>query len=266
VSGSFDPRSPNIARVYSTLTGGKDNFECDRGAASKIAGISPDVPLIAAENKQFAVRATRWLAQQGITQFLDLGCGMPVDPNTHETAREVNPDARVAYADRDLIAISHMSAFARPGSGIAVALADVCDLGAVRAELADAVDFGRPVGVLMCALLHFYPPAEARELVREYAAVLAPGSYLAVSVVGCEGKVASRFARVYSAAIAPIYTYSAADAASLLSSLELVPPGVAPHTVWRPGWAEKPTGAPRDLWGHVAIARVARRPRPTCWF
>lgn len=257
MSGSFDPRSPNIARVYGTLVGGKDNFESDRSAASEIAAISPDVPLIAAENKQFAVRATRWLAQQGITQFLDLGCGMPVTPNTHETAWEVNPDARVAYVDRDPVAVCHMSTVGGLDRGVVAARADVRDLAAVRASLADAVDFTRPVAVLMCALLHFYPPAEAREIVRGYVAVLVPGSYLAVSVVGSEGKAADRFARAYSAAIAPIYGYSAADAASLFSSLELVPPGVAPHTVWRPGWGEKPAGPCRDLWGHVAIARVA---------
>lgn len=245
-----------MARVYDTLIGGKDNYEPDRGAAAELAEITPHVALVAGENKQFAVDTVRWLADQGVTQFLDLGCGMPVAPNTHETAQAATPGARVAYVDIDPIAVGHMGTFARPGSGVISVQSDVSDSAATRAAVAEVIDFTKPVGVLMCALLHFYDADGARALIAAYTADLAPGSYLAASVIGSEGSLADRFVRAYSAAIAPVYAYSAAEVASLFSSFELVPPGVTSPGAWQPGLTEVPTAPVRDFGGHVAVARV----------
>jgi hypothetical protein len=101
--------------------------------------------------------------------------------------------------------------------------------------VADAIDFTRPVAVLMCVLLHFYEVGAAREIIAGHAAGLAPGSYLAVTAVGTGGEVTDRSIRAYSAAVAPIYPHSGADLAAVLGSLELGPPGVAPADTWRPG-------------------------------
>ncbi len=47
------------------------------------------------------------------------------------------------------------------------------------------LDFTRPVGVLMIAVLHFVPDAdEPAEIIREHPDATAPGSYLAVSHAG----------------------------------------------------------------------------------
>ena len=256
VSG-FDPKSPNVARVYDALVGGKDNFEPDRGAVAILAEIAPQITELAAENRQFQARAVTWLANQGITQFLDLGCGMPAEPNTHETAQEANPDARVAYVDIDPVAANHMTTFVRPGSGVTAVRADASDPAGVRAALDGALDFTQPVAVLMGALLHFYPAPAAREIVTGTTGDLAPGSYLTLSVIAAEGKVMDRLIPAYSAAIAPLYPYTEDETAGLLDGLDLVPPGIAPHDTWRPGWAEAPPPkADRDFFGHVAVARV----------
>ena len=90
----FDPKSPNMARVYDAMLGGKDNLTPDRSMASELAEITPYLRDIAAGNRLFQARAVSWLASQGITQFIDLGCGMPSAPNTHETAQEASPGAR----------------------------------------------------------------------------------------------------------------------------------------------------------------------------
>lgn len=245
-----------MARVYETLIGGKDDSEPDRHAASELASISPDVSLVYRENKQFATGAAAWLAGQGITQFLDLGCGMPAAPNTHETVQRLNPDARVAYVDLDPVAVGHMSTFARPGSGVAAAVADAADPGAVRAAVAGAIDFTRPVALLMCALVHFYEPGAARDIVAGNAAGLAPGSYLAVSSLRPGGEATEQFVRAYSDAVAPVHPYSSDDLAGLLRSLELVPPGVAPLETWRPDWPAVPASGSREVGGYGALARV----------
>ena len=47
-------------------------------------------------------RAVRYLAEEvGITQFLDIGSGLPGVGNVHEVAQEVNPAASAVYAAKE---------------------------------------------------------------------------------------------------------------------------------------------------------------------
>ena len=91
----FDPTTPSIARVYDYLLDGKDNFAVDREVAERLMAVAPLTVEVTRENRQFLARAVTWAANRGITQFIDLGCGMPTAPNTHETARAIAPGARV---------------------------------------------------------------------------------------------------------------------------------------------------------------------------
>ncbi|MCW2938008.1 MAG: hypothetical protein JWN00_993, partial [Actinomycetia bacterium] len=85
----FDPTVPSIARVYDYLLDGKDNFAVDREVAQKLLAVAPTAAEVRWENRQFLARAATWAAESGIRQFIDLGCGMPTAPNTHQSARAV---------------------------------------------------------------------------------------------------------------------------------------------------------------------------------
>lgn len=93
---TFDPRVPSIARVYDFLLGGKDNFAADRAVAHKLLAVYPPIIETVPESRRFAERAVTWVAGQGITQFIDLGAGLPTAPNTHVTAQTASPAAAVA--------------------------------------------------------------------------------------------------------------------------------------------------------------------------
>ena len=95
----FDPNTPSIARVYDYFVGGKDNFAADRELGERLIEALPDLLPSTVENKEFLARTVTWAASQGIRQFIDVGCGMPTAPTTGDVAREVHPDARVAYID-----------------------------------------------------------------------------------------------------------------------------------------------------------------------
>jgi hypothetical protein len=90
---------PHPARIYDYWLGGKDNFAIDRDAAEHALGLVPEMLDYARGNRQFMARATRFLCDAGIRQFLDLGAGLPTSPNVHEIARQTAPDARVVYVD-----------------------------------------------------------------------------------------------------------------------------------------------------------------------
>src|SRR5258708_19704963 len=106
----FDASTPSIARVYDYLLNGKDNFAADREVAEKLLAVAPLTADVTRENRQFLARAVTWAANQGISQVIDLGCGMPTVPNTHETAQATTPAARVPYLYNTPVVLPHRTA------------------------------------------------------------------------------------------------------------------------------------------------------------
>ena len=155
----FDPTTPSIARVYDYLLDGKDNFAVDREVAERLKAVAPLAVEVTRENRQFLARAVTWAANRGITQFIDLGCGMPTAPNTHETARAISPGARVAYLDNDAVVLSHLRALAAKGNpGVTVVDGDVSEVATVLDAVAAGIDLSAPTCLLMGFLLHFFSP------------------------------------------------------------------------------------------------------------
>jgi O-methyltransferase involved in polyketide biosynthesis len=253
----FDPSRPSIARVYDYLLGGRDNFAADRELAQRLIEVFPPIPAIVRENKQFLNRAVTWLAGEGIGQFIDVGCGLPTTPSTHGVARAVNPDARVAYVDTDPIVLSHLRGLpAREQAGLTIVDGDVREVDKVLGGVSAGLDLTAPACLIMAALLHFFPVEAGRELVAGYAAALAPGSYVALTMGLADGPAADRFFDLYSKGPASLYKHSADDFASFFGDLPLLPPGVADARTWRPG---RPTvSAPPKREGEmiVGIAQV----------
>jgi hypothetical protein len=97
----IDISKPSVARVYDAVLGGKDNFAADRAVAAEAQEAFPDGGKAAHVNRALLGRAVRHMAGQGVTQFIDLGSGLPTVRNTHEIAQAVSPDARVVYVDND---------------------------------------------------------------------------------------------------------------------------------------------------------------------
>ena len=253
----FDPNTPSIARVYDYLIGGKDNFASDRELAEQLIASCPILPELGRENRQFLSRAVTWAANQGISQFVDLGCGMPTEPNTHESASAIIAGARVVYVDTDPVVITHLrERVAKGRQGITVVDGDTTDVGAILGEVRRGVDLSAPVCLVMGALLHFYSPQAARDLVAGYVASLAPGSCLVLSIGRGDGEEADRAFGTYSEGVARSYNHSVEDFASFFGSLELVPPGVVVARRWRPGWEETITLLPQARHAIVGVARV----------
>ncbi|GHF28385.1 hypothetical protein GCM10017776_53750 [Streptomyces griseoluteus] len=83
----IDTSKPHPARVYDWLLGGKDNYPVDQQVGETLPEQSRRS---AARNREFMHRAAAWLAARGIDQFLDIGTGIPTEPNLHQSdpARE----------------------------------------------------------------------------------------------------------------------------------------------------------------------------------
>lgn len=85
------------------------------------------------DNRAFITRAVAWAARQGITQFLDLGSGLPTSPSVHEAVREVNPGGQTCYVDNDAVAVLHIRALMSKEAGVAAAAQDLASPAAVLA-------------------------------------------------------------------------------------------------------------------------------------
>ena len=257
IVADFDPTTPSIARVYDYLLNGKDNFAADREVAERLLAVAPLAAEVTRENRQFLARAVAWTARQGIRQFIDLGCGMPTAPNAHKTARAIAEGARVAYVDNDAVVLSHLRALAAKGDpGVTVVDGDVRETAAIMDAVAADIDLSAPTCLLMGFMLHFFPPGAGRDLVAQYAAALAPGSYVVLSAGRGDSDAADQGFGAYSAAAAQVYNHSVAEFTSFFGSMELVPPGVVDAREWRPDWEQAVRLPPRDGQAIVGVGRV----------
>ena len=238
VPDEVDWHKPSPARVYDVHLGGAHNFAVDRAVAREVAAVMPELPMLLRANRSFLRRAVQHLVRQGITQFLDLGSGIPTVGNVHDAAQGIDPACRVVYVDVDPIAVAH-SRRLLAGNRNAVAIGgDLCDSATILAQLGDVLDFSEPIAVLMVAVLHFVAD-EARpdRIVREYMNSTVPGSYLVLShgtrpdVTDDSVEAATE---LYSQAVEQFHLRTAAEITRLFGDLELVEPGVVPVALWRP--------------------------------
>ena len=258
MTSGLDTTLPNMARVYNYWLGGKDNFPADRAEADLLLGIYPPLRDLVRENRAFVTRAVAWAAGQGISQFLDLGAGLPASPAVHQAARAVQPAARVAYVDNDPVVLAHARALLA-GEGVTAVAADLRDPAAVLADkaLRAVIDPAQPAGVILGAVLHFLDAGTARTVAGGYAELIAPGSYLIISVARNDDEMlGKRLTQQYTAAT--WYNHSAEDVTSFFAGLELAGPGVTEAQTWR-AWLTEPRLCRRD--GHV-LAGVARTAAP----
>jgi SAM-dependent methyltransferase len=229
----FDPTTPSVARVYDYVLGGKDNYAADRDVADRLLTIVPLIAVMAVENRQFLSRAAIWAANQGISQFIDLGCGLPTTPNTHQSVQAITRNARVTYVDNDPVVIRHLQVlFAHGNPDVSVLDADVSDADAVLEGVRANLDLSAPACLIIGYLLHFYPADAARDLVSKYAAALAPGSCVVLSVLHYDGAAADEGLRTYSSEVTTMYMHTLAEITSFFGSLDLVPPGVVDARQW----------------------------------
>jgi hypothetical protein len=254
----FDPHVAHPARVYAYWLGGKDYGPPDRQAAEEVIEHRPQVVAGAQANRYFLARVVRFLAaEHGIRQFLDIGTGLPAPDNTQDVAQRIAPESRVVFVDNDPLVLAHARALLTPSpEGVCGYVdTDLRDTCTVLRDAAAVLDFSRPVGVLLLAVLHFILDADdPAQIVGTLASALAPGSFIAMSHLTADfapvevSSGVDAYNGLVSLGVTP-RTHSQVTA--LFAGLPLVPPGVVPVSEWRPGVGD-PFPQPADLYAGVA--------------
>ena len=239
-SPEFERIEYNPARYWDYLLGGYHNFEADRKVADRTLEAFPDVRLGALANRSFLRRAVRFLARSGISQFVDLGSGIPTVGPVHEIAQAIDPGSRVVYVDHDPVAVTHSQSILAGNPKAHVIEEDFRNVAQIfdRPGFSDWIDLREPIGVLLVAVLHFVrDDAQAAEMLRQLHSRMAHGSYLVISHYSLDGApeaAIQRLSRVSAAANDPSKSRSSVEIGRLFDGFELLKPGVVRIPLWRP--------------------------------
>ncbi|MGW2047427.1 SAM-dependent methyltransferase [Streptomyces sp. NPDC001858] len=261
---SIDISVPSVSRIHDHYLGGSHNFEVDREAARRAMEFMPGLPKIMQANRAFMRRAVRHAAAEGVTQFLDIGSGIPTFGNTHEVARAASPGARVVYVDHDPVAVAHTQAVLAGDADADVVAGDLRKphdiLGSPQVER--LIDLERPVALLLVGVLHFVEDADdPYAAVADLGAALAPGSLLVLAHASYEGipqpsERAEGAVDVYKDIRNPLIMRSRDEIARFFEGYDMVEPGLVPTPHWRPDTAPEDED-PWALTGFAGLGRTA---------
>ncbi|EID54654.1 SAM-dependent methyltransferase [Saccharomonospora xinjiangensis] len=236
----LDNGEPTAARVYDVMLNGKDNYAIDRQVAEASLAVMPELKEIALHNRAILRRVVRHLAEEeGITQFLDLGSGLPTVGNTHEIAQAANPDAKVVYVDIDPIVLAHGRALLEDNANTKVVTADIRKPRDVleHPDVTALIDFGKPVCVMLVGILHHILDEEDPEgIVATLRDAVPSGSYFFITNFTRLGDSpeSEELERVLLSQLGTGRVRTPTELARYFDGLDLLPPGIVPLPLWRP--------------------------------
>ncbi|WP_445529312.1 SAM-dependent methyltransferase [Streptomyces cyslabdanicus] len=247
---------PHPARVYDWLLGGKDNYPVDEAVGERLP---PEARDAARQNRAFMHRAAAYLAAQGVDQFLDIGTGIPTEPNLHQIVQRTVPTARIVYADNDPIVLRHAEALlvSCPEGATDYIQADVREPDEIVRHTRQVLDFDRPIALSLIALMHFIADDQnAHGIVRGLVDVLPSGSHLVLSHAAIDlfPELAEQVVAQYAKGGIRLAFRTREEVARFFDGLEWVPPGLVTATDWYGADQEPP--APEDSGIYAGVARV----------
>jgi len=260
VPPEIDTTVPSVARVYDAILGGKDNFAVDRAIAEEAMRAMGDGGNGARLNRAALGRAVRYMADRGVSQFLDLGSGLPAAQNTHQIAQAIDPKARVVYVDNDPSVSVHGQALLTGDDSTVVVLADVRSPDELLAlpEVAGFLDFSQPIGLILNAVIHHLLDEEDPQgIVARYKEALAPGSYIQLTHFCDESAEARANSEVLQRSLGRGKVRSRAEIVSFFDGFDLVLPGVVFLPYWRP---DAQVDIPPPAGSMLMLVGVAKKP------
>jgi len=214
----------------------------------------------------FLRRAVRMCVRSGITQFLDIGSGIPTVGNVHEIAQLADPTCRVVYVDVDPVAISHTRQILAGNERATVVRGDFRKPDEILAadELRRMLDFDKPIALILVAVLHFiHDSDDPAGIIRRFHDALVPGSHLVIAhgsrdTEGMPTENLHSAREMYQRSVAQVSLRSQQEVADLFAGWSLLPPGV----VWIPHWRpDDPILTTDPFLPNAGYAGVGRKPR-----
>lgn len=237
----IDPDVPHPVRMWDYMVGGKDHYTSDREAVDFLATLWPNIFLSSRAAEAYCERAATWISDgQGLSQFLHLGCAIPLKTPLDGIVHDHAPGAPYVYVTDDPLTAAHARAVltARSRGPMHIELGEWRDPAPILASprLHELLDFSKPMGVLLMGVSDYtLSTPRARQGLVEIMAALAPGS-LVVTLHHLEfppevGKAVFAALGDNAAQFTPRPEY---EIEALFEGFDFVEPGLVRATEWRP--------------------------------
>ena len=226
------------ARMHDYWLGGGHNTAADRELAERIMRVMPGIEDVARLNQSFLRRAALHLIESGVSQFLDIGSGVPMISGLQGIVQRADPGSRMVCVDGDPVAIALAEELLSGTGQSAVLRADPRDADAVLdAELTRSMlDVDQPI-CLIAPMLHFIPDSsDPARILAAYRDRLAPGSHLVLLHVTTDFDAPGlgRAIELYQHTRYRIHPRTRAEVLRMCAGFDLLEPGLVGFAEWRP--------------------------------
>ncbi|WP_410877464.1 SAM-dependent methyltransferase [Nocardia sp. A7] len=114
------------------------------------------------ESRRFTRRAVEYLSDHHrVSQFVELGCGLPHGPNIHDIAEQRSDTARTLYVDSDIVAAAHGRAMLHEPPTRFFTDTDITDTDAILSDITTVMDMTAPVAVCVSGTAEWISDAPA---------------------------------------------------------------------------------------------------------
>lgn len=246
---------PSNAGLYDAAQGGGDHYGPERAAVRAFTQKwGPGLAGNAIGNRAFLGRAVETVAESGIRQFLDLGCGPAAAENVHDIAQVHHPDVRVVYVDNDPTVLAHWQAITPGNQNITYLEADIRDAEKILShpDTERLIDWSEPVAVLAVTTPHYLADGDdPAGVLGRYVRDAAPGSHLAISHISSDGADPGLIADLEALYVGGMHARDIAAIRRMFQGWELLEPGeLVDVRDWRNGGQER---SPLPLLCGVAV-------------
>ncbi|MFC9659618.1 SAM-dependent methyltransferase [Nocardia sp. NPDC127606] len=267
----IDPGQPNAARLHNVFLGGKDHYAPDQALAENLA--SSTIRAAITESRRFTRRAVEHLSDHHrVSQFVELGCGLPHTPEIHDIAEQHNSTTRALYVDSDIVVAAHGRAKLHDPPTRFFTDTDITDTDTILSDIAAVMDMTAPLAVCVSGTAEWIPDAPA--VLAALTARFPVGTWLVLTHVTDEfypDHVRAAAETLRRAGIA-YHPRGRDEITAMLAGYQLLAPGlIAPHR-WTPtpidsdGNGVPPLSAStprhRAAWELSAYAAVGQLHRP----
>jgi O-methyltransferase involved in polyketide biosynthesis len=245
-------QAPNTGRILDYWLGGQHHFPADVAAAQAFGTLYVGFPEVFSTLRAFIGRAARAAADDGISQFLVLGAGIPTQGNVHEAV----PRAKVLYTDIDEANVALGKEILRDVPNVDYAYCDAADISSLdRDAMSGLLDLSDRLAVVMVGVSVFLADQVVKKTLADCYDLVRDGSVLVADFDGEALQAHSEVLRILDEAGEPLHLRGPEQIRPLLGPWALSTEGILPVGAWR-GTTTPGSGAP-FMYGCLATKRAS---------
>ncbi|HLO84210.1 MAG TPA: SAM-dependent methyltransferase [Nostocaceae cyanobacterium] len=245
-----NPTIPNTARMLDYWLGGNHHFPVDVEASKVFTDIYPYFPEVFQTLRNYIGRASRYIASQGIDQFIVFGSGLPTCGNVHEAV----PQAKVLYTDIDQTNIELGQKILADNPHVNYSFCDATNLDTLdQSIVTQTLGSFKRLGLVFVGVSAFIPDEVLATVLDQLYDWCPVGSFLALDFDGEAGVNYPQLLELMDSFNAHLYMRNPTNIKPLLGRWKLINPGIVPVADWEPDLPAPSSINPEDVFMYGCV-------------